>query len=77
VEQIAHYSLCDSCLNPLEKVIPAQLVKKFPAFYGTRRFITLFTRTHHWTLSLVGWILRSALILSSHLRLNFKVVSFI
>jgi len=35
-------------LNPwsrvlLEKLIVAQLVKKFPAFYGTRSFITVFT----------------------------------
>ena len=27
----------------LEKLIGVQLVKKFPAFYGTRRFITAFT----------------------------------
>jgi hypothetical protein len=25
----------------------AQLVKTFPAFYGTRRFSTVFTRYHH------------------------------
>jgi hypothetical protein len=28
----------------LEKLIVAQLVRKFPAFYGTGRFITVFTR---------------------------------
>ena len=28
----------------LEKLIGSKLVKKFPAFYGTRRFITIFTR---------------------------------
>jgi hypothetical protein len=28
----------------LEKLTQSQLVKKFPAFYGTRRFITVFTR---------------------------------
>jgi hypothetical protein len=28
----------------LEKLTGPQLVKKFPAFYGTRRFITAFTR---------------------------------
>jgi len=22
--------------------------EKFPAFYGTRWFITVFTRAHHW-----------------------------
>jgi hypothetical protein len=26
-------------------------VKKFPAFYGTWRFITVFTAAHHWSLS--------------------------
>jgi hypothetical protein len=30
----------------LEKLIGSQLVKKFPAFYGTQRFITAFTRAH-------------------------------
>jgi hypothetical protein len=29
----------------------AQLVKKFRSFYGTRRFIAVFTRTRHWTLT--------------------------
>jgi hypothetical protein len=31
----------------LEKLIVSQLVKKFPAFYRTRRFITVFTRARH------------------------------
>jgi hypothetical protein len=35
----------------LEKLPVAQLLKNFPIFYGTRRFIILFTRTHHWSLS--------------------------
>jgi hypothetical protein len=35
----------------LEKLTGHQLVKKFPAFYGTRRFITAFTRAHHLSLS--------------------------
>jgi len=30
-------------------MIVAQLVKKFPADYGTRRFITVFTRARHWS----------------------------
>jgi hypothetical protein len=53
------------------------LVKKFPAFYGTRRFITAFRSACHlslsWTSSIqsiplhhTSW--RSILILSSHLR---------
>jgi hypothetical protein len=28
-----------------------QPLKKFPAFYGTRRFITVFTRALHWSIS--------------------------
>jgi hypothetical protein len=35
----------------LEKLIVAQLVKKFPIFYGSRKFITVFTRAGHWRLS--------------------------
>jgi hypothetical protein len=31
-------------LSPLEKLSIVQLLKNFPAFYGTRRFITVFTR---------------------------------
>jgi len=34
-----------------EKLIVTQLVKKFPAFYTTRKFITLFTRARYWSLS--------------------------
>jgi hypothetical protein len=35
----------------LEKLIVAQIVKKFPAFDGTRRFVTVFTTARHWSLS--------------------------
>jgi hypothetical protein len=35
----------------LEKLPIVQLLKNFPAFYGTRRFITVFTRAPHWSLS--------------------------
>jgi len=34
-----------------EKLIGSQLVKKFPAFYGTRRYITAFTSARHISLS--------------------------
>jgi hypothetical protein len=34
----------------LEKLTGSQLVKKFPAFYGTRRFITAFTSAQHLSL---------------------------
>jgi len=35
----------------LETLIVAQLAKKFSAFYGLPRFITVFTTARHWTLS--------------------------
>jgi hypothetical protein len=35
----------------LVKLTSSQLVKKFPAFYGTRRFITAFTIARHLSLS--------------------------
>ena len=61
----------------LEKLIGSQLVKKFPAFYGTRRFITAFTSARHLSLSWAGSVhpphptsWRSILIMSSHLRLG-------
>jgi len=47
----------------LEKLTGSQLVKEFPAFYGTRRFITAFTSPPPTSRKYV-------LILSSHLRLG-------
>jgi len=35
----------------LEKLTVTQLVKTYPAFYGTLMFITGFTRARHWSLS--------------------------
>jgi hypothetical protein len=35
----------------LEKITGLQLVKKFPAFYGTRRFLTALTNARHVYLS--------------------------
>jgi hypothetical protein len=34
-----------------EKSPVAQLLKSFQTFYGTRRFITVFARALHWSLS--------------------------
>jgi hypothetical protein len=62
-----------------QKLIATQIVKKFPAFYGTRRFITVFTTARHKPISWARWIqstphhsmsLRSILMLSSHLRVG-------
>jgi len=61
----------------LGKVTVPQPVKKFPAFYGNRRFITAFTSARHLSLSWVrsihpshptSW--RSILISSPHLRIG-------
>ena len=63
----------------LKKLIGSQPLKKFPEFYGTRRFITAFTSARHLSLSCASSIhstpplptsWRSILILSSHLRLG-------
>jgi hypothetical protein len=34
----------------LEKLIVAQIVRKFPTFYVAQRFITMFTGAHHCSL---------------------------
>ena len=63
----------------LEKLTGFQPVKKFPAFHGTQRFVTVFTSAGHLSLSwassiqsiplhLTSW--RSVLILSSHICLG-------
>jgi hypothetical protein len=63
----------------LEKPPVAQLLKNFPAFYGTRKFITVFTWALHRSLSWARSIhsipphlisLKSALTLSTHLRFS-------
>ena len=76
---ICTYLLTPWCRVLLEKLTGLQLVKKFPAFYGTRRFITPLTSVRHLSLSWASpmqstyphptsW--RSILILSTHLRLG-------
>ena len=74
-----------ACLLLLEKLTSLQLVKKFLAFHGTRRFITALTNFRHPSLSWASpfqsiyphptsW--RSVLILSTHLRLGLPSGSF-
>jgi hypothetical protein len=62
-----------------EKSLAVQVFKNFLMFYGTRNFITVFTRALHESLFWVRWIqttpthpisLRSILILSTQLRLG-------
>jgi len=77
-------NLKNNLLTPCCRVFPEQLtvlqlVMKFPAFHGTRRFITALTSVRHMSLSWASPIQsiyphptswRSILILSSHLRLG-------
>ena len=75
----APYLLTPWCRILLEKLTGLQLINKFPAFHGNRRFITALTSVRHLSLSWASpnqsiyphptsW--RSILILSTHLRLG-------
>ena len=78
-------------LTPRSRVLPEklrgpQLLKKFPVFYGTRRFITAFTRACHLPLARVRSIQsvspiplleRSILIVSSLYAWVFQVAFFL
>jgi len=69
----------------LDKLTGSQIIKKFPTFYESRRFITVFTSARHLFLSwassmqsipshLTSW--RSTLIPYSHLRLGLPTGLF-
>ena len=75
---ILTYLLTPWCRVLLEQLTGLQLIKKFPALHGTRRFITALTSVRHLSLSWASPIQsiyphptswRSILILSTHLRL--------
>jgi hypothetical protein len=55
----------------LEKLSIVQLLKSFPSFYGTRRFITLLTRALHWSLS---WARSIQSIPSCLSKIHFNIV---
>jgi len=70
----------------METITVSRLVKKFRSFYGNQMFITVYTRTRHWSLSWARWIQstpshpispRSILILSSHIRLGIPSGLFV
>ena len=76
---VTTYLLTPWCRVLLEKLTGLQLVKKFPAFHRTRRFITTLTSVDHLSLSWASPIQsiyphptswRSILILSTHLHLG-------
>jgi len=79
-----HHLLAPCSRVLLEKLTGLQLVKKFPSFYGTRRFITAFISARQVSLSEASVIQstpshptswRSILILSSHLRLGLPSIT--
>ena len=74
-----YYLLTPWCRVLLEQLTGLQLVKKFPLFHGTQRFITALISVRHLSLSWSSPIqsiyphptsCRSILILSIHLRLG-------
>jgi hypothetical protein len=75
----AHYLLTPWCRVLPEQLTGLRLVKKFPAFHGSRRFITALTNVRHLSLSwaspnqstcphTTSW--RCIIMLSTHLRLG-------
>ena len=79
------YLLTPWCRVLLEKLTGLQLVKRFPAFHGTRRFITALTSVRHLSLSWASPIQSiyphptswtCILILSTHLRLGLPICLF-
>ena len=80
-----YYSLTPWHRVLLEQLTGLQLVKKFPAFHGTRRFIAALTGVRHLSLSWASPIQsinphptswRSILILSTYLHLGLPNGSF-
>jgi hypothetical protein len=74
-----HWHICLPSDVLLWKLIVAQLIKKIPAVYGSRRFISVLTRARQLSLSWTTWIQSTlphsvsskfVLILSSHLWLG-------
>jgi hypothetical protein len=77
VHGCVHTPWCKMVFQKADSHSACQTIACF--IYGTRRFITMFTKARHWTLSWASRIqfapsiplsLRSILMLSSHLRLG-------
>ena len=60
------YLLTPRCRVFLEKLTGLQLVKKFPVFHGTRRFITALTSVRHLSLSWASPIQSTSHLLEIH-----------
>ena len=79
------HSLTPRCRVLPEQLTGLQVVKKFPAFHGTPRFITALTSVRHLSLPWASTVqsiyphptpCRSILILSTHLRLGLPIGLF-
>jgi hypothetical protein len=68
------YHLLTPCSTVLlENLTYSQVVKKFPAFYGTRRFITVFASARHLFLSWASTI--QPITLTSHfLKIHLNII---
>ena len=67
------YSLLTPWSRVLQKLTGFQLVEKFPAFYGTRRFFTAFTNAQHLSLSWASSI-KSIISIPYFLQLHLKII---
>jgi len=56
----------------LQNVIVAQLVKKFPTYFGTCSFTAMFTRVRHWSSS---WAILKQPTFFNHISLRFIIKS--
>jgi len=63
------YLLTPWCRVLLEQLTGLQLVKKFPAFHGTRRFITALTSVRHLSLQNVNISVKYNYLLSVYTKL--------
>jgi len=59
----------------LEKLTSSKIVKKFPSFFGTRKFITAFTNTRHMSLSWTRSIYSMFPLYFLHIHLNIILPS--
>ena len=71
-DQIYLLNPCGAVL--LEKLTGSQLVKIFPAFYGTRRFITAFTTARHLSLSSARSILSTPTPPTYFLKIHLNII---
>jgi hypothetical protein len=81
LKQTDYRSVASPIQSSVEKVVPAQWDMKYPVFYGSTRFMTVFVTACYWSRTWASWMrlaswhsvyLRSAVILSFLLRLDIS-----